>query len=190
MELFFIGLLIIFGSISPSSASTEGIEADVFLFLDGFAAGIEVDVGNLKECARDINMTLDDFNLAWYNISEGLYWLSPSEVEAGIVELGSGIREVALVYTNCGVNKLAADIERLGEKLFNGTSGIISVITKEAINIWSHGADLTNDFKNAIAFAQSQDYYNCGLSTGEIVGILLDVNLLRSEKIMKHRFRM
>jgi len=57
--------------------------------------------------------------------------------------------------------------------LSQGIGGIVEVLVKEVINIFSHGQDLTQDFKNAINFWKVGDYYHSGFYVGEIVGILL-----------------
>lgn len=52
--------------------------------------------------------------------------------------------------------------------------GIIKILYKEAIVIWSHGKEITSDFKNAIKYWKAQQFQLAGVQVGKIVGFLLD----------------
>ncbi len=103
--------------------------------------------------------------------------------------------EVTLVLKVCDVGVIADDIAAIAKELMSGPTGILEVILKESINIFTHGHDLTADFKvmqspfalifhstylpypllkEAIAAWQAGDFLTSGKAIGEITGVLLE----------------
>jgi hypothetical protein len=165
----------IFFSVSATpEIKTKALPADVLAFLEGFALGVEAQIGNITACTADVEITLEDFNLAYKQITQGFRDWSPKLVEQGFVSFGHGIEEIAVAFKDCGVDRLVNDLEKLAAELKTGTTGIIHVIYKEIINIFTHGKEITNDVKNFLKYWQAKQYELAGVQAGKIVAILLE----------------
>eukprot|EP01127_Copromyxa_protea_P005045 TRINITY_DN14866_c0_g1_i1.p1 TRINITY_DN14866_c0_g1~~TRINITY_DN14866_c0_g1_i1.p1 ORF type:complete len:168 (-),score=49.19 TRINITY_DN14866_c0_g1_i1:30-533(-) len=146
-------------------------ETNTILFIEGFAEGLEVEIGNPAVCGKDVNATLDDFETGYSLIKEGIRHISISKVEAGLKDWSAGVNMLSAVLADCGAEELAADIEKLVAEFSSGASGIIKWLAHEIINIIDN--DLYHLFRSAITDFENGQYYNAGVSTGKIVGILL-----------------
>jgi len=147
---------------------------DVVQFLEGFALGIEATIGNVTECTNDLNITFNDFAVAWKLLREGFDDLDVSEIEQGLIEMAKGLVEVSIAFEQCGLETLAAEIAALAAEIAKGPEGVVEIIVKEIVNIFYHGKDLTADFNGAISSWESGDYHKSGFFVGEIVAILLE----------------
>jgi len=76
-----------------------------------------------------------------------------------------------LALRDCGVTKLADDIERIATELSTGASGILRFIAHEILNIVDH--PVYHLYREAIKAYDEQRYTDAGKYSGQIVGILL-----------------
>jgi len=167
-------LLSLFYFAGAFSAKRDGAH-DVVAFIEGFATGVESEIGNVTECTKDLDITLNDFEVGFSLIKRGISRIWIPDVEKGLRYFGNGLKEVALVLKVCNATRLAEDIADIAMELSQGIKGVVEIIAKEILNIFHHGADITSDFKAAIASWEKRDYFKSGFYTGKIVGILLDI---------------
>jgi hypothetical protein len=142
-------------------------------FLEGFGEGIDSDFGNISICAKDLNITLEDFDDAFRDIEHGIDHLDAAEIKRGIEAFGRGLLELVKALRACGFLTLADDIYKIASELASGAFGIVEVIVKEIINILWHEHDLTKWFHDASKAWNSQNYKMAGYWTGKIVGLFL-----------------
>eukprot|EP00698_Gefionella_okellyi_P016753 TRINITY_DN4811_c0_g1_i1.p1 TRINITY_DN4811_c0_g1~~TRINITY_DN4811_c0_g1_i1.p1 ORF type:complete len:210 (-),score=53.88 TRINITY_DN4811_c0_g1_i1:107-736(-) len=144
------------------------------LFIEGFAIGLEIDIGNASQCASDEKYTVDDFEDAWKDLDYGFTHASISYIEQGLREFGNGTQEIAQALKDCGVGTLADEIENIAKQLQEGPLGLVKVLIKEAVDIWHNRHNLTAEFKGFISSMREKDYRTAGINAGEIIGILLE----------------
>ena len=94
-------------------------------------------------------------------------------ITAGIIDLGFGIEEIGKDIKACDVQDIIADIEKIAKELSSGAVGIIEVIIKETVNIFSHHKEITGDIKNAFTFWEEQKYQLAGVQVGKLLGFLI-----------------
>jgi len=163
--------LVASASAKVSYRSTPG---DVVNFIVGVADGLEISMNeNATQCITESGATFDEFVTAFHLIDTGFQKKSVSLVGQGIEDFGLALQEVPVAFQTCGVEKFIQEIQSLAKELSSGTSGIIELVLKEALNIFHNRQDLTGEFKSAIADWKSGSYFGCGQNVGEIVGILL-----------------
>lgn len=99
------------------------------------------------------------------------------------------MREISVVLDACHLGELAKEVEAIAQQLEEGPAGyvvfpsvctqgkdraypvlssprIIEFVVDESINIFSNGHELTTDFKNAISYWRSKDFFKSGFYTG------------------------
>jgi len=145
---------------------------DVLLFLEGVAYGLEIRIGNVNECAADLNLTLTEFKKGLQKIGEGLEWLDIWEIEDGLKEWAKGVNAFASALDACGAEKIAADIIAIMEEFAEGIGGIFKWVLSELLAIIEN--DVYDLFSDAIEQFEKGKYYESGVSTGKILGILLN----------------
>jgi len=144
------------------------------LFFEGFAIGVEAEIGDPKQCAADAKLTLNDFELGYATIKQGIWDFSISEVQQGLLDWSKGLDEMVQALHDCGAYQLAADIAKLQADIATG-EGILKLIAEEILNIIEN--DIAGLFRGAINAFRRGDYYNAGVYTGQITGLLLNVNV-------------
>ena len=147
--------------------------ADYIAFIEGFALGVESDFGNVTECVQDGKEAFTYLSRSVQELKDGIHRKSVSAITAGIIDLGFGIKELGEDIKACDIKEIIDDIMNIAHQLSSGPSGIVEVIVKEVVNIFHHGKDITNDFKNLISFWEQQKYELAGVQLGKIVGILI-----------------
>lgn len=166
--MFLITVFLLFVSINCQDSGLK--------FFEGFAQGIEAEIGNPKECAKSANITLTDFDNGYLAIKHGVEHLSIDEVKQGLLDWSLGLQQMTEGLKACGAFQLAADIEKLAADIQTG-EGIVELIAREVLNIIEN--DIAGLFHNAVKAWERSDYYNCGVYTGQIVGLLLEDNVTK-----------
>ncbi|KAG2381677.1 hypothetical protein C9374_006061 [Naegleria lovaniensis] len=156
------------------TSPVKSLPLNVLAFVEGFALGIEADVGNVTECTKDVYITLNDFDDAFYSLEYGFKRINVKLIETGLREFGAGVKELAVALKGCNVNGIVEKIESLAAQLQSGPLGIVKVIVHELINIFHNEKDITNEFKKAIQYWKDKKYELCGVQVGKIVGVLLE----------------
>jgi hypothetical protein len=180
MKFVVLALLALVLSVSATSlavhvrAPPKAVPADVLAFLEGFALGVEAQIGNITLCTADVQVTLEDFKQGYNQIQQGFKHLSIKLVEEGFISIGHGFDDIATAFKDCGIERLVEDIEKLAAELKTGTAGIIKVLYKEFINIFTHGKEITVDVQNFLKYWKAQQYELAGVAMGKIAGILLE----------------
>eukprot|EP01121_Diplochlamys_sp_Union-15-3_P010627 TRINITY_DN299_c0_g1_i1.p1 TRINITY_DN299_c0_g1~~TRINITY_DN299_c0_g1_i1.p1 ORF type:complete len:171 (-),score=47.30 TRINITY_DN299_c0_g1_i1:31-543(-) len=140
-------------------------------FIEGVAVGLEVELGNVTECTKDLNITLEDFEQGFADVRRGIDSISLSLVEKGIMEWGDGLKELVVVLKVCGADEAAADIEKIILQIESGPEGIVRLIAKEILNILDE--NVGSLFREAVDDWEDKDYFGSGKATGKILGILI-----------------
>jgi len=145
---------------------------NILLFIEGFALGLEIEIGDPALCAKDVNVTEEDFIDGFNKIKNGINKYSISEIEAGLRDWANGIYEVNLALRDCGAGKIADDIESIMQELQSGTTGLLEFIARELLAIIDN--DISDLFEKAFDAIEAGDWKTAGLASGEITGILLN----------------
>jgi len=151
-------------------------QSNGLIFFEGFALGIEAEIGNPKECAKSANMTLTDFDNGYSEIKNGIWDLSIEEVKQGLLDWSLGLQQMTNGLKECGAMQLAADIEKLALDIQSG-EGILKLLASEVLNIIEN--NIAGLFDSAVNAWSRGDYYNTGIYTGQIVGLLLQDNVTK-----------
>ena len=127
MRFFILAILaaVLFAGASAQAQqkpAVKAIDADVLAFLEGFALGVEAQIGNITLCTADAQVTLEDFRQGYNQITQGFRDWSVSLVEQGFVSIGHGFDEIAVAFKDCGIERLVMDIEKLAAELKSGTA--------------------------------------------------------------------
>jgi hypothetical protein len=142
-------------------------------FIEGIALGIESDFGNVTECTQEAEFAYESLERSFQELQEGFRQKSVGLITAGIIDLGFGIQEIGKDLKTCDIGEILEDIEKIAKELSSGVTGIIEVIVKEAVNIFSHHKDITNDIKNAYSFWGQGKYQLAGVQVGKLLGFLI-----------------
>jgi hypothetical protein len=67
---------------------------------------LEVEIGNPAVCAKDVNITLDDFETGYSMIKLGISHLSITTVENGLKDWAAGVYMLSNVLKDCGAETL------------------------------------------------------------------------------------
>ncbi|KAL0487137.1 hypothetical protein AKO1_001028 [Acrasis kona] len=174
----FIALLLLIVSVCSaevqiSARAVNFSGGDAMNFLKGFLVGASGTFGNAEKCARDYQVIMDDIHFAVDHLSSGFSSKSAGDIGRGIASLGHGAIHVALSYKDCGAEGFVKSIEKIGKDMAGGPLGLLKVVVKEAINIFSNRKDLTNEFKGLTSKWRGGDYYGSGVEAGRIVATLM-----------------
>jgi hypothetical protein len=142
-------------------------------FIEGFALGLESDFGNVTECTQDAKLAFTTLERSFQELRDGFKRNSVYAITAGLIDLGFGIKELIDDAKACDIKEIIDDVLKIAHELSSGVGGIIEVVIKETINIFSHHREITNDFKNLILFWEQQKYELAGVQLGKLVGLLL-----------------
>jgi hypothetical protein len=145
----------------------------VYLQQYRFALGIESDFGNVTQCLKDGDQAFISFNKAFKELSDGISKRSPSIITLGIIDLGEGVKELAIATKACDTAEIVSDIERIAHELSSGAPGIIEIVIKESINIFAHKKEITQDIQRGVSYWNQQKYELCGVQVGKLVGFLI-----------------
>jgi len=143
------------------------------LFLEGIADGLEIDFGNVSACTRNLNFTIEEFGHSYREIYEGIQKWSLTEIEAGLKEFGASLRTLMQAFSNCGGPQLAKDVSAIVAD-FSSATGVFEFTLQEIENGMIRRNEIKEDFEAAHKFWEIEDYYNAGVQTGKILGILLE----------------
>eukprot|EP01120_Amphizonella_sp_Union-15-10_P014656 TRINITY_DN719_c0_g1_i2.p1 TRINITY_DN719_c0_g1~~TRINITY_DN719_c0_g1_i2.p1 ORF type:complete len:191 (-),score=51.74 TRINITY_DN719_c0_g1_i2:45-575(-) len=171
MNIYVCILLIVVASASALKGVREP-SPPALLFLEGLGYGLEVEIGNVTECAKDLNVTLDDFDAGYTSIRKGIDNWNIFEIEKGLKDWAAGLEESSQVLKVCGAEELAADIEKLAQELQGGVSGLLELLAKEILVVVDKGVGKL--FRDAVTYWEQENYYQAGVCTGQIVGLLLN----------------
>ncbi|KYQ99713.1 hypothetical protein DLAC_03653 [Tieghemostelium lacteum] len=173
----FVATLLVLALIATSAFAAspkDNAVADIADFIIGFADGLEVTLnGNASQCVAQAGTTFDEFSLSYQLIQTGLKKKSASLVGQGIEDFGLALQQIPTVLQICGATEFIDEIKSIAEELASGSAGIIEVILKEALNIFTHRQDITSDFEDMISSFNSGSYQASGDYAGTIVGILI-----------------
>jgi len=166
------------GSLSRPSGNKvvgkkRGIGKDVEEFLLGFVVGVETTIGNVTECTKDANATLDYFEIGFIDLKNGIDGLNRDLIEQGLIEWATGVLTIAGLLEDCGIVTLAEEIMAIARKIQEGPAGIVEIVVDEVVNIFYHGTSLIKYFDQSVSSFESGDFYTSGVNVGEIVAILL-----------------
>lgn len=155
-------------------SALAGPSQDTIRFLEGVVVGLEVQIGNVTECTKDLEIGLSDFQNAVADIEFGLRNINLDRLEKGITEFGAGLNIVSDAMRACGLNSLADDIAAIAADIQAGPDGVFKFIVGEAIKIFANEKELTTDFDNLISGFRTGNYFEAGRAVGDILGILLE----------------
>lgn len=142
-------------------------------FLEGFAIGFEIEIGNVTECIHDA-MNIATLSDQFYLLEkEGFNDRSMKELYAGFKVLPQLAQEIALGLQQCGLISFAQRITNVVKEFESGPEGVIKIIIGEVISIFHNHNEITGDIRSGIAAYKSGDYTSAGVSFGEVVEILL-----------------
>jgi ATP-dependent protease HslVU (ClpYQ) ATPase subunit len=145
---------------------------NMVLFIEGFAAGLEVEIGNPAVCAKDLNITEEDLIKGFAKIKQGIADVSISDIEEGLQDWSAALLEVNQALSDCGAGNLTADVEAILQEINSGVEGVIEFIAKEILAIIENNVQTL--FNSAISAMDAGNFYSAGEFSGEIVGILLE----------------
>eukprot|EP01123_Difflugia_compressa_P008350 TRINITY_DN245_c0_g1_i1.p1 TRINITY_DN245_c0_g1~~TRINITY_DN245_c0_g1_i1.p1 ORF type:complete len:176 (+),score=24.93 TRINITY_DN245_c0_g1_i1:61-588(+) len=152
--------------------TTQQPSDNIILFIEGFAQGLEVEIGNPAECAGDLNVTEQDLLIGFRQIKAGIQDFSVSELETGLKYWASALIEITAALRDCGAGTIADDIDNILQEINSGTTGILEFIIKELLSILEN--DVKDLFIRAIDSAEGGNWQQAGYYTGKIMGILLN----------------
>jgi len=144
---------------------------NMILFIEGFAVGLEVEIGNPAVCAKDINVTEDDIAKGFAKIKQGMEDISVTDIEEGLALWSAALTEVNQALKDCGAGNLTQDVEEILAELNDGISGVVTFICKELLAVIDNNVQTL--FDSAIKAFEEGNYYSGGEFSGEIIGILL-----------------
>ena len=130
-------------------------------------------VGNVTECTKDSELTLKDFENAFYSLEKGFMKKSKDLILVGFGELGAGLYEMNKALKGCDVKEISHKILAIVAEL-KSSDGLVKFVYDELTNIYKNRVSIVNEFKKAIQMFKAQDYKNAGIQLGEIVGVLLE----------------
>lgn len=161
------------GMMVVGSDAADPIEKDALEFLEGLLDGLGKEL-NASECEPDAATTLKDFDVGVVDLDEGFRHKDVKQIYEGFKSLGAAFDTLADAWKECGGEWeiLAADIKKISEQLAQ-PDGIIEVVIREVINIFTHREDVTTDVKNFIEGFKAKNYKEAGEALGNFVGILL-----------------
>jgi len=141
-------------------------------FIEGFAEGLEVEIGNPAVCAKDVNVTEEEFIQGFAKIKDGINHLNIFEVQDGLVLWSQALMGINTALRDCGAEKIANDIEEILKEFSSGPAGILEFVAREILAIIEN--DVQKLFNQAISAVESGDWKTAGIASGKIVGILLN----------------
>jgi len=144
-------------------------------FLEGFVQGLATDFGNITECTKDIDFSINEFIDSIGDISQGIRTENLFLIVQGLTEFGNGLNELKPVVQACGDKKLVQDIEKIISD-FSTAEGAWLFALRELQNIFSKYNDLQIDFITADIAFKTGDLYTGGYYVGVILGILIEAN--------------
>jgi len=152
-------------------------------FITGLAAGLEIEIGNPAECAKDINITEQDLINGYALIKKGIADLSIGEIEKGLQDWSAALMEVNVALTDCGAGNITKDIENILKEINSGIGGVTEFILHELLAIIEN--DVRTLFDDAIAATEANPpkWYEAGDYTGQILGILLNNGYTKTQII-------
>jgi len=170
--MFSLLLSLLLLTVSSQAPPTDNI----ILFIEGFAKGLEVEIGNPAECAHDLNVTEDDLFNGYTLIKKGMSDFSISEIEDGLKLWSAGLLEINQALDDCGAGNITTDIEKILKEISEGTTGLLEFIARELLAIIEN--DVQKLYKEAAAAIEAGNWEDAGLYSGEIVGILLNQKVI------------
>eukprot|EP01124_Arcella_intermedia_P012184 TRINITY_DN184_c0_g1_i1.p1 TRINITY_DN184_c0_g1~~TRINITY_DN184_c0_g1_i1.p1 ORF type:complete len:175 (-),score=19.16 TRINITY_DN184_c0_g1_i1:70-594(-) len=145
---------------------------NMLLFIEGFAIGLEVEIGNPAVCAKDLNVTETDILDGYQKIKSGVDNWDIYTVEDGLRLWSMALNEVSYALGDCGAEKLAADIQALTKELSSGTTGLLEFVARELLAIIENDVQVL--FDDAFVAMEAGDWKTLGIDSGKIIGILLN----------------
>jgi hypothetical protein len=94
----------------------------------------------VTQCVDDGTTVLKDFETAFDEIAKGIDHLDRSEIEQGLKSFAVGIIGLAELAHECGLEEIAADLERIAQELQEGPAGWLKLIIDSILDIFSHKA--------------------------------------------------
>ncbi|GAM21232.1 hypothetical protein SAMD00019534_044070, partial [Acytostelium subglobosum LB1] len=143
-------------------------------FMVGFCEGMEIAMnGNVSTCVAESDAAWEDFANGFHLIGKGFDHLSARDFTKGMELVGNGLAEIPPVFDECGITQFLADIISVSKELSSGAEGVIEVVVKETLNIFHHGDDISEDWKNMVKEWKKENYNQSGVSLGLLVGIIM-----------------
>lgn len=93
---------------------------------------------------------MDDFNLAFGEITHGLEHFSSKDVEKGLRDMALGVKAIRAAFEDCGTPQLLADLARIEQKLASGPLSWLELLASEIANILSHRQSFGHQIREAI----------------------------------------
>eukprot|EP01129_Flabellula_baltica_P017775 TRINITY_DN9990_c0_g1_i1.p1 TRINITY_DN9990_c0_g1~~TRINITY_DN9990_c0_g1_i1.p1 ORF type:complete len:181 (-),score=53.66 TRINITY_DN9990_c0_g1_i1:54-596(-) len=149
----------------------EGPTEEALLFLEGFAYGLEEEIGNVTECAKDLNVTMEDLDAGFKLIKHGIPW-HPKDLEKGLKLWAAGLTEFTHALKDCGLEHLVEDIEVILKEIESGIGGTLKFLAEEILALIK--TQSRKDIVAAYTAWEHGDYYHAGYYSGKVVGIILE----------------
>jgi len=170
--------------------TVQNVTKDMGEFLFGFMKGLVMQ-SPFNDCIKDVEDVYKGVVQVVSFFESGINHKSPANILRGFELIAELLKEVVVAIKTCvkEAQTLAANIKTLGEALSGNVGAIIQTVVKEAVHIYNDRKELTNDCKAVVADWRAGDFEGSGLAVGDIVGVLIDgivakSNLVREEIVV------